>query len=252
MVLKMQEGAIRKAQRTIIERTLGGRTIIKTLHDYLKLHLPTSFESTTFLTRGYFKVLFVDEGAKATRKITVMEWNNLNLSFSKYVPNFDSNVQGVEALLTHSIKVQFPDLHEQFRNTKALIIIASRIGEVLEIEATDSYMKRPAGPMIIVKVRDISKLARYICIPSMAEGASTKDTITQKNLYSELPNQCRKCRRFGHLARTCNVIRTTVWDRNAATSNPASWSERITWGSIAIAPQQTPRIAPKVGGKHRT
>jgi hypothetical protein len=97
-------------------------------------------------------------------------------------------VQGAEALLSHSIKVQFSDLHEQFRNTKALTVIANTISEVLEIKAADSYMKRPAGPMIIVEVRNISKLARYICIPSMAEGASVKDTIAQRILYSRLPN----------------------------------------------------------------
>jgi hypothetical protein len=47
----------------------------------------------------------------------------------------------------------------------------------LEIEAADSYMKRPAGPMVTIEVRDITKLARYIRIPSMAEGASAIDTV---------------------------------------------------------------------------
>jgi hypothetical protein len=50
-------------------------------------------------------------------------------------------------LLTYKIKVQFPDLHEQFRNEKALTIMASKLGEVLDIEAADSYIKRPAGPI---------------------------------------------------------------------------------------------------------
>jgi hypothetical protein len=35
----------------------------------------------------------------------------------------------------------------------------------------------------------------------MAEGSEDTATIAQKNLYSGLPNQCRKCRRFGHHAR---------------------------------------------------
>jgi hypothetical protein len=96
MVLEIQEGAIRKASRIVSERTPGDRTTIKTLHDCLKLHLPTSFESTTLLTRHYFEVFFTnEEGAKATKKITATEWSSLNLSFSKYVPNFNSNVQGM-------------------------------------------------------------------------------------------------------------------------------------------------------------
>jgi hypothetical protein len=78
---------------------------------------------TTLLTQGYCEVLFADEeGAKATQRITTVEWSGLNLSFSRYVPNFDSKVQGAEALLSHSIKVQFPDLHEQFRNTKVSLL----------------------------------------------------------------------------------------------------------------------------------
>jgi hypothetical protein len=50
------------------------------------------------------------------------------------------------------IKVQFPDLHEQFRNAKALTIMASKLGEVLDIEAADSYIKRLASPMVTIEV----------------------------------------------------------------------------------------------------
>jgi hypothetical protein len=86
-----------------------------------------------------------------------VEWSGVNFSFSRYIPNFDANIQGAEALLSHFIKVQFPDLHEQFRNIKALTIITSKIGEVLDIKAEGSYIKRPVRPMIIVKVQNISK-----------------------------------------------------------------------------------------------
>jgi hypothetical protein len=110
------------------------------------------------------------------------------------------------------IKVQFPDLHEQFKNTRALTIMASKIGEVLEIEAVDSYIKRPAGPMITIELRDISKLPGYIRIPSMAEGAEPSDIVAQRILYSSLLNQCRKCRRFGHHARACTINRSKPWE----------------------------------------
>jgi hypothetical protein len=114
----------------------------------------------------------------------------------------------VEALLTHTIKVKFLDLHEQFRNEKALTIMASKLGEVLDIEAANSYIKRPAGPMVMIKVQVISKLVGFIRIPSMAEGAITTNTIRQKILYSGLPNQGRKCRKFGHHTRACNSSQT--------------------------------------------
>jgi hypothetical protein len=159
LVLTMQENAAKKARRIVIDRTLGGRATFKTLLDCFKLHLPAPLVSTTLLTRGYFEILFEDEeGAKATWRLTVVEWSDLRLSFSRYIPNFDANSQGVEAQLTHAIKVQFPDLHEQFRNTKALTIMASKIEEVLEIEPAELYIKRPAGPLITIKLKDISKL----------------------------------------------------------------------------------------------
>jgi hypothetical protein len=106
MVLKMQEGAVRKARRMVIGRALGGRPTIKALQDCLKLHLPASYTSVTLLTRGFFEVLFTDEeGAKFARKITTVEWSGLNLTFSRYIPNFDTSVQGAETLLSHTIKV---------------------------------------------------------------------------------------------------------------------------------------------------
>lgn len=86
--------------------------MIKVLNECLKLHLPTSFISTTLLMCRFFEILFSDkEGAKATRKITSVELNGMNFFFSRYVSNFDSNTHGVEVMLTHMVKVQFPNLH---------------------------------------------------------------------------------------------------------------------------------------------
>jgi hypothetical protein len=115
--------------------------------------------------------------------------------------------------------VQFLDLHEEFKNTRALTLMASKLEEVLEIEAADLYIKRPARPMVTIELRDISKLARYIRIPSMVEGTEDTVTIAQKNLYSGLPNQCKKCRCFGHHARACITNRNKPWE-GAPTPNP--------------------------------
>jgi hypothetical protein len=203
MVIEMQRSTAQKVRKIVIGKTLGGRASFKALQDCLKLHLPAPFSTITLLTRGYFEILFEDEnGARATRKLATVEWSGWALSFSKYLANFRPNEQGAKTLLTHSVKVQFLDLHIQFRTTKALTIMASSIGGVLDIKSPDSYIKRPARPMITVEVKDISKLAGIIRIPSMVEGAHPGDTTAQRILYSGLPNQCRKCRKFGHLAKT--------------------------------------------------
>jgi hypothetical protein len=121
----------------------------------------------------------------------------------------------VETLFTHTIKVQFPNLHEQFRNVKALKIMASKIGEVLKREPTDLYMKRPAGLMITVETQDISKLVGLICIPSMAKRATPKDTTLQRIPYFSLP-----CRHFDHITRACTISTTPIWDGSTPTGKP--------------------------------
>jgi hypothetical protein len=59
-----------------------------------------------------------------------------------------------------------------------------------------------------------------IRILSMVEGAKTDDMIAQRILYSGLPNQCRKCRRFGHHARTCTTSRNKVWEGVPSPAGP--------------------------------
>ncbi len=106
MVIEMQGNAAKKARRIVIGRMLGGRATFKELHKCLKLHLPTIFVSATLLMKGFFLILFENkEGATSTQKLAPVEWNGFSLSFSRYNPNFDANAQGVEALLTHTIKV---------------------------------------------------------------------------------------------------------------------------------------------------
>jgi hypothetical protein len=113
MVIEMQGNAAKKARRIVIGRMLGGRASFKALQECLKLHLPATFVSAALLTKGFFLILFEDEeAATSTRKLATVEWNGLNLSFSRYNPNFDANAQGAEVLLTHTVKVQFPDLHD--------------------------------------------------------------------------------------------------------------------------------------------
>ncbi len=147
MVIEMQGNVARKARRTVIKRTLGGRATFKELHECLKLHLLATFVSTTLLMRGFFLILFEnEEAATSTRKLASVDWNRLSLSFSRYNPNFDTSAQGAEALLTHTIKVQFPNLHEQFRNKKTLTIMASKLREVLDIEAADSLHEETSRP----------------------------------------------------------------------------------------------------------
>jgi hypothetical protein len=50
----------------------------------------------------------------------------------------------------------------------------------------ESYVKRPVRSIIIVEIKDISRLVGHIRILSMVESATPKDIILQKILYSGL------------------------------------------------------------------
>ncbi|CAK9255586.1 unnamed protein product [Sphagnum jensenii] len=236
MVIELQKNVALRARKTVIRRTLAGRASFKDLQDCIRLHLPAPFLTVTLLTRGYFEVLFEkEEGARAARKLAVVEWSGWALSFLRYSALFRPNEHGAEMLLTHSIKVQFLDLHVQLRTEKTLTIMASSIGDVLDIESPDSYIKRRAGPMVTVEVKDISKLAGIIRIPSMAKGAGLRDTTAQRILYSGLPNQCRKCRKFGHLAKTCPLNRSPTQDGGIPAKTPPEWRGRNNQGKNTSA-----------------
>jgi hypothetical protein len=92
MVIELQKSATLRARKTVIGRTLSGRVSFKELQDCLKLHLPALCSTITLLTRGYFEVLFdEEEGARATRKLGVVEWSGWALSFSRYSALFRPN-----------------------------------------------------------------------------------------------------------------------------------------------------------------
>jgi hypothetical protein len=78
----------------------------------------------------------------------------------------------------------------------------------------------------------------------MAEGAAFTDMIRQKFIYSGLPNQCRKCRRFEHQARACNIIRNSAQERAAHhTPIPSGMDSRYL--STRPAPRIMSRARPQ-------
>jgi hypothetical protein len=104
--------------------------------------------------------------------------------------------------------------------------MASSIGEVLDIESPDSYIKRSVGPMVTVEVKDISKLTGIIRIPSMTEGAGLGNTTALRILYSGLLNQSRKCRKFEHPAKIYPLNRSPTQSGSIPTKPHLEWREK--------------------------
>jgi hypothetical protein len=65
-----------------------------------------------------------------------------------------------------------------------------------------------------------------IIIPSMAEGAGPRDTTAQRILYSKLSNQCRKCRKFGHLAKICPLNRSPMQSGSILAKPHSEWKRK--------------------------
>jgi hypothetical protein len=64
--------------------------------------------------------------------------------FSKWKPYFDVAIHGAKFFLFHMVEDQLPYLDYQFYNTKTLKYLANKIGEVLDNELLNSYIKRLA------------------------------------------------------------------------------------------------------------
>ena len=84
------------------------------------------------------------------------------------------------------------------RNETCLKIIAGKLGKVLFVEESDTYVGKTAGLRVKVLVPDYTKIPERIRLRS-AEGSFREHKI----LVTGHPNQCGRCRQFWHTAAHC-------------------------------------------------
>ncbi len=79
-------------------------------------------------------------------------------------------IAGVELIISHTIKIQLLNINDQLCTSKHLGPFGKCIGEIVEIEYIDYYVKQPIRSMITIEVHDISWLSSFITILSLEEG----------------------------------------------------------------------------------
>ena len=84
------------------------------------------------------------------------------------------------------------------RNETCLKIIAGKLGRVLFVEKSDSYAGKTSGLRVKVLVPDYTKIPERIRLKT-TDGFFREHKI----LITGHPNQCGRCRRFGHSAAHC-------------------------------------------------
>lgn len=159
-------------------------------------------------------VFLEEEDIIKARTMATVEWEGLSMNFLKWHPQFQVGAKKAKPSMAYAVKVQFSNLNSRFCNDQDLQSIISFIGEVLHMEAQESYIKHLIDFLVTMEVHDIKRFAKSILIPSLDPNGLV-GTMTSQPMYSRLLNQCKMCRYFGHFARMCGVFRPPIGVRRA-------------------------------------
>ncbi len=154
-------------------------------------------------------VFLEEEGITRAKTMATVEWEGLSMNFFKWHPQFQVGAKKAKPSMAYAVKVQFPNLSSHFCNNQNLQSIISFIGEVLHMETQESYIKHLIDFLVMVEVHDIERFAESILIPSLDPNGLV-GTMTSQPMYSRLPNQCKRCRHFGHFAKMCGVFKPSI------------------------------------------
>jgi len=214
--------------RLAIGRAVGQSPGYTAVAKILKDRFPESLISVQNLSRGFFRAEFTDREAAVeaiSSRTVVGEGKTLQLF--QWRKDFSPENPSSSISSGYIIRVQFPGLDPVLSSEHWLRSLAGKIGEVLIVENKDAALKRPGGPLITVKVSDIAKLPGCILL-HLPDGSGTLCPMSQEVSYSGLPDQCNRCRKFGHPASKCplNKAKTDMQGRGKAQADTAGAKER--------------------------
>ena len=108
--------------------------------------------------------------------------------------------QGDGKELKYLVWIQIQGLGKHLRNEKCLSILAAKLGKVLKVEILETYRVKTAGYRVKILRRSIHDLPTSMIIP----GENLRESTEHGLLFSGLLDQCKRCRKFGHIAKHCD------------------------------------------------
>jgi hypothetical protein len=117
----------------------------------------------------------------------------MEVSFTPWLPSFDSAQASSVAQLFHPIWVQLPGLNNTLHKREYLQELLLGIGEILAIDDSQNWRQKTDGPRVRMLVTSIAGLPQTLSIPAIA-GAPKK---TYKIIYIGLPEYCSVCNTLG-------------------------------------------------------
>jgi hypothetical protein len=187
-------------QTTVVGQVVGRSPILRDIQLWAQDALHSSLQTIVHIGRGYFEATFQDpEGNQHAMKETFRMGMN-DVVFAKWSPKFSSEDTESTGVLAFPIWVQFHGLNTCLRSAECLPIFAAKIGKVIKVEPSDTYIGKTAGLRVRILRDNIHDLPKTILIPRASLEEFTKHPV----LYNELPDQCNRCRKFGHVAKYCD------------------------------------------------
>lgn len=158
----------------------------KILHEWAKSVFHDSFTTIALIGNGFFEVSFATKDGVLHTLTNTFFYEGKVVSFSTWSADFSSQKEETIDLVRFPVWAHFLGLPIYVRNEQCLRALGKRIGEILSMDLSDSWVGKTAGPRIRLLVSDINALPSTVLILGRVKGT----TVEHKMTYSGLPDQC--------------------------------------------------------------
>jgi hypothetical protein len=201
-----------KASTSLLGRVQGKHPGLKALTVWARETLHPSLTLLSLKSNNFFEVTFANqEGRLHALKQTDLVCESAAIFFSSWRPHVHS---GNTDILDYPVWVQVVNLCQILREESFLRTIGEQLGQVIDIDNSDTYKAKLYGPRMRILVQDINNLPQLIVLPRL-DGEGVVEYALE---YSGLPHQCGRCRSRDHQVRNCPRKDTAGGNRDQKTN----------------------------------